>query len=101
MNQSPQIKSTLINGEDANPKAVENRLAEETDRWDPLGSVDLGGFQVAPLWWVPFSCLLDPSQLGSTVEYAFYLDILHILLPFADKPLQKYRFPKTYGILSV
>jgi hypothetical protein len=44
MNQSPHIKPTLINGEDANPKTVENRLAEEADRWDPLGSADLGGF---------------------------------------------------------
>jgi hypothetical protein len=44
MNQSPQIKPTLINSEDANPKAVENRLAEEADRWDPIGLADLGGF---------------------------------------------------------
>jgi hypothetical protein len=44
MNQSPQIKLTLINGEDANPKVVENRLAKEAGRWDPLGSADLGGF---------------------------------------------------------
>jgi hypothetical protein len=36
MNQSPQIKLTLINDKDANPKAVENRLAEEADRWDSL-----------------------------------------------------------------
>jgi hypothetical protein len=48
MNQSPQIKPTLIDREDANPKVVENRLADETNRWDPLGSADLGGFQVGP-----------------------------------------------------
>jgi hypothetical protein len=72
MNQSPQIKPALINGEDANPKAVENGLAKEADRWDPLGLADLGGFQVGPLQWVTFSCLLDPSQLGSAMEYAFY-----------------------------
>jgi hypothetical protein len=87
MNQSPQIKPTLINGEDANAKAVENRLAEEADRWDPLRSADLGGFQVGPLWWVAFSCLLDPFQLGSAMEYAFYPDVLDILPPFPDKPL--------------
>jgi hypothetical protein len=41
MNQSHQIKPTLINGEDANSKAVENRLEEEADRWGLLGSADL------------------------------------------------------------
>jgi hypothetical protein len=41
MNQGPQIKPTLINDEDANPKVVENRLAKEADRWDPLGSANL------------------------------------------------------------
>jgi hypothetical protein len=87
MNQSPQIKPTLINGEDANPKAVENRLAKEANRWDPLGLLDLACFQVGPLWWVVFSCLLDPSQLSSAVEYAFYPDVLDILPPFPDKPL--------------
>jgi hypothetical protein len=64
----------LINDEDANPKAVENQLAEEADKWDTLG-------------WVIFSCLLDPFQLGSAVEYAFYPDVLDILPPFPDKPL--------------
>jgi hypothetical protein len=94
MNQSPQIKLTLINDEDANPKAVKNRLAVEADRWDPLWSVDLGwarltwvAFRWAPLWWVTFSCLLDPSQLSFTVEYTFYPDILDILPSFPDKPL--------------
>jgi hypothetical protein len=58
----------------------------------------LGG---PPLWWVTFSCLLDPSQLGSMVEYAFYPDVLDILPPFPDKPLQKHRFTKTCGILLV
>jgi hypothetical protein len=94
MNQSPQIKPTLINGEDANPKPVENRLVEEADRWDPLGSIDLGwgrptrvASRWAPLWWVVFSCLLDPSQLGFMVEYDFYPDVLDILPPFPDKPL--------------
>jgi hypothetical protein len=101
MNQSPQIKLTLINDEDANPKTVENRLAEEADRWDSLRSADLGGFQVGPLWWATFSCLLDPSQLGSAVEYAFYPDVLDILPPFSNKSLQKHRFTKTCGILSV
>jgi hypothetical protein len=42
MNQSPRIKPTSINDKDENPKAVENRLAEEVDRWDPPRSVDLG-----------------------------------------------------------
>jgi hypothetical protein len=42
MNQSPRIKPTSINDKDENPKAVENRLAEEADRWDPPRSVDLG-----------------------------------------------------------
>jgi hypothetical protein len=42
MNQSPQIKPTLIYSEDANPKVVENWLAEEDDNWDPLGLADLG-----------------------------------------------------------
>jgi hypothetical protein len=42
MNQSPRIKPTLINGEDGNPKAVENRHEElMADRWAPR-SVDLG-----------------------------------------------------------
>jgi hypothetical protein len=79
----------LINGEDAKPKAVKNRLVEEANRWDLLGSADLGCGQ--PTWvasrWVTFSCLLDPSQLGSVVKYAFYPDVLDILPPFPDKPL--------------
>jgi hypothetical protein len=55
MNQSPRIKLTLINGEDANPKAVENRYEElVADRWAPrsvdlgLGSTDLAQCQVSP-----------------------------------------------------
>jgi hypothetical protein len=55
----------------------------------------------APLWWVAFSCLLDPFQLGFTVEYAFYHDVLDILPPFPNRPLQKHRFTKTYIILLV
>ena len=48
MNQSPQIKSTLINGEDTNPKAVENQRPKiEADRGDPR-SADLALFQVGP-----------------------------------------------------
>jgi hypothetical protein len=44
MNESPQIKSTLINGEDANPKAMEEPMKErEADRW-ALASADLGLF---------------------------------------------------------
>jgi hypothetical protein len=39
------------------------------------------------LRWVAFLFLLDPSQLGSTVEYAFYPDVLDILSSFPDKPL--------------
>jgi hypothetical protein len=96
MNQSPQIKPTFINSEDANPKGVENQLVEEADRWDPLGLADLGwgrptwvASRWAPLRWVTFSCLLDPSQLGSAVEYAFYPDVLDILPLFPDKTLQK------------
>jgi hypothetical protein len=55
MNQSPQIKPTLINGEDANPKAVENHHTKtEADWWGPrsadlgVGSADLAQCQVGP-----------------------------------------------------
>jgi hypothetical protein len=51
MNQSSQIKPTLINGEDANPKAVENRLAEEANMWDHLGQPTWGG--VDQPGWLP------------------------------------------------
>jgi hypothetical protein len=70
MHQSPRIKPTLINGEDANPKAVENRLAKEVDRWDPPGSAGLGWDW--PTWplarWAPPSvvCLLVSSRVFST-----------------------------------
>jgi hypothetical protein len=55
MNQSPRIKPTLINGGDANPKAVEE-LTEKTgaDRWGlrsanlGVGSADLAQCQVGP-----------------------------------------------------
>jgi hypothetical protein len=66
-----------------------------------VGSANLGGFQVGPLRWVAFSCILDPFQLGSVVEYVFYPNILNILPHFLDKPLHKHRFTKTCEILSV
>jgi hypothetical protein len=48
MNRGPRIKLTWINGGNANPKAVENRLAKEADKWDPLALADLGPCQVGP-----------------------------------------------------
>jgi hypothetical protein len=40
MNQSPQIKPTLINGDDANPKAVEELTSKrEADRWAPESAI--------------------------------------------------------------
>jgi hypothetical protein len=59
-----------------------------------VGSTNLGWGQPtwvaskwAPLQWVAFLCLLDPSQLGSAVKYAFYPDVIDILPSFPDKPL--------------
>jgi hypothetical protein len=34
VNQSPRIKPTLINGEDANPKAVENQRTTRAAIWN-------------------------------------------------------------------
>jgi hypothetical protein len=48
MHRSPRIKPSLINGEDKNPKAVENQLVKEADRWNPPGSADLDECQVGP-----------------------------------------------------
>jgi hypothetical protein len=42
MHQSPRIKSTLINGGCATPKAVENRRTKVAAKWDQAGSADLG-----------------------------------------------------------
>jgi hypothetical protein len=42
MHQSPRIKSTLINGGYATPKAVKNQRAKAAAKWDQAGSADLG-----------------------------------------------------------
>jgi hypothetical protein len=55
MNQNPRIKPTLINDEDAIPKAIEEPTEKtEADRWAPrsidlgVGSADLAQCQVGP-----------------------------------------------------
>jgi hypothetical protein len=56
-----------------------DRRAKMADRWDQARSADLGVGRSTPpsmagrplLWWVVFSCLLDPSYVGAHVEYTF------------------------------
>jgi hypothetical protein len=60
MNQSPRIKPTLMNGEDTNPKAVENRRAKEAVIGLWPRSVDLGPRSADPPW-----CPIGPSFGGS------------------------------------
>jgi hypothetical protein len=79
MNQSPQIKPTLIKVVDAILKAVENRHAETVaDRHAgpyfgrPGGGVGrIGSMSGGPLRWVAFSYFLYPSYVGFHVEYTF------------------------------
>jgi hypothetical protein len=60
MNQSSRIKLTMINGEDANPKTVE----EPTQKWAMIGlwarSANLGPRSTDPPWWP-----IDPGFGGS------------------------------------
>jgi hypothetical protein len=57
----PSIKPTLINGIDAILKVAEDRRTKAADKWAQGWLAGHALCQVAPLWWVAFSCLLESS----------------------------------------
>jgi hypothetical protein len=77
MNHSLRIKPTSINGKDENPKVVENRLAEEADRWDPPGLADLGECQVGPP-------LVARLLMFSRIFLTWFLYRIYFLVRYVD-----------------